>query len=244
MSPDIEIDLSHLSQKARHVIELSRKEAERFNQSFVGTEHLLLGLIKLGEGVAIAALRAHGLDPQAIRIDVEREIGTVPDQKRVSKLRLTPRVRKVLVLAEKVAKGLQSDSVDTEHILLGILDEGDGLAARVLLRFGINPDNVRQFVIAKDLNPAIAVRLPGSQRTTLQVGELLLLTADVIGVPIEPKPMSQAFAVELSGVRDSRILRFTFVTEDQVNAFVQGLEACCAFHGKDVRLPKLKLLDR
>jgi len=147
--------MSNFTPRAQQVLALARKEADRFNHNFVGTEHLLLGLIKLGQGVAVNVLQKMGLDLETVRLEVEKQVGTGPDQKQVGNIPYTPRVKKVLNLASKEAKQLQHTYVGTEHILLGLLREGDGVAARVLKNLDIDIENARQEIL-KELDPNFA----------------------------------------------------------------------------------------
>jgi ATP-dependent Clp protease ATP-binding subunit ClpC len=118
----------------------------------VGTEHLLLGLIKLGQGVAVNVLQKIGLDLETVRMEVEKLVGTGPDQKMIGNIPYTPRVKKVLSLAAKEAKALNHTYVGTEHILLGLLREGDGVAARVLKNMDVDIEQTRQEIL-KELDP-------------------------------------------------------------------------------------------
>ena len=136
---------------------LARKEADRFNHNFVGTEHLLLGLIKLGQGVAVNVLQKMGLDLETVRMEVEKQVGTGPDQKMIGNIPYTPRVKKVLALAAKEAKALNHTYVGTEHILLGLLREGDGVAARVLKNLDVDIEQTRQEIL-KELDPNFAAQ--------------------------------------------------------------------------------------
>src|SRR2546430_2423574 len=120
--------MNNFTPRAQQVLALARKEADRFNHNFVGTEHLLLGLIKLGQGVAVNVLQKLGLDLETVRMEVEKQVGTGPDQKMIGNIPYTPRVKKVLALAAKEAKALNHTYVGTEHILLGLLREGEGVA--------------------------------------------------------------------------------------------------------------------
>ena len=124
--------MHNFTPRAQQVLALARKEADRFNHSFIGTEHLLLGLIRLGQGVAVNVLQKMGIELETVRMEVEKQVGTGPDQKMMGNIPYTPRVKKVLALAAKEAKALNHTYVGTEHILLGLLREGDGVAARVL----------------------------------------------------------------------------------------------------------------
>jgi ATP-dependent Clp protease ATP-binding subunit ClpC len=131
---------------------LARKEADRWNHNFVGTEHLLLGLITLGQGVAVNVLKKRGLDLEVVRKEVEKQVGTGPDQKTTGNIPYTPRVKKILALAAEAARCLSHTYVGTEHLLLGILREGDGVAARVLTNLGVKAEDIR-LEILKELDP-------------------------------------------------------------------------------------------
>jgi len=148
--------MSNFTPRAQQVLALARKEADRFNHNFVGTEHLLLGLIKLGQGVAVNVLQKMGLDLETVRLEVEKQVGTGPDQKQVGNIPYTPRVKKVLNLASKEAKQLQHTYVGTEHILLGLLREGDGVAARVLKNLDVDIEETRKEIL-KELDPNFAM---------------------------------------------------------------------------------------
>ena len=144
--------LNNFTPRAQQVLALARKEADRLNHNFLGTEHLLLGLIKLGQGVAVNVLQRLGLDLETVRLEVEKKVGTGPDQKVIGNIPYTPRVKKVLSLAAKEAKALNHTYVGTEHILLGLLREGDGVAARVLKDLDVDIEQARQEVL-KELDP-------------------------------------------------------------------------------------------
>jgi hypothetical protein len=144
--------LSNFTPRAQQAMALARKEADRFNHNFLGTEHLLLGLIKLGQGVAVNVLQKMGLDLETVRMEVEKQVGTGPDQKMIGNIPYTPRVKKVLALATKEAKALNHTYVGTEHILLGLLREGDGVAAHVLKNLGVDIERTRQEIL-KELDP-------------------------------------------------------------------------------------------
>src|SRR4030095_3350756 len=149
--------MNNFTPRAQQVLALARKEADRFNHNFVGTEHLLLGLIKLGQGVAVNVLQKLGLDLETVRMEVEKQVGTGPDQKMIGNIPYTPRVKKVLALAAKEAKALNHTYVGTEHILLGLLREGDGVAARVLKSLDIDIEQTRQEIL-KELDPNLGTQ--------------------------------------------------------------------------------------
>ncbi len=144
--------MNNFTPRAQQVLALARKEADRFNHNYVGTEHLLLGLIKLGQGVAVNVLQKMGLDLETVRMEVEKQVGSGPETKMVGNIPYTPRVKKVLALAGKEAKALNHSYVGTEHILLGLLREGDGVAARVLKSLEIDIECTRNEIL-KELDP-------------------------------------------------------------------------------------------
>src|SRR5262252_9053780 len=144
--------MNNFTPRAQQVLALARKEADRFNHNYVGTEHLLLGLIKLGQGVAVNVLQKMGLDLETVRMEVEKQVGSGPETKMVGNVPYTPRVKKVLALAGKEAKALNHSYVGTEHILLGLLREGEGVAARVLKSLEIDIERTRNEIL-KELDP-------------------------------------------------------------------------------------------
>ncbi|MSU37138.1 MAG: ATP-dependent Clp protease ATP-binding subunit [Pedosphaera sp.] len=147
-----EENLNNFTPRAQQVLALARKEADRFNHNFVGTEHLLLGLIKLGQGVAVNVLQKLGLDLETVRQEVEKEVRSGNEAKASGNIPYTPRVKKVLSLASKEAKALNHTYVGTEHILLGLLREGDGVAAKVLKNLDVDIEQCRQEIL-KELDP-------------------------------------------------------------------------------------------
>src|SRR5881392_959794 len=144
--------MNNFTPRAQQVLQLARKEADRFNHNYVGTEHLLLGLIKLGQGVAVNVLQKMGLDLETVRMEVEKQVGSGPETKIVGNVPYTPRVKKVLALAGKEAKALNHSYVGTEHILLGLLREGEGVAARVLKSLELDIERTRNEIL-KELDP-------------------------------------------------------------------------------------------
>jgi ATP-dependent Clp protease ATP-binding subunit ClpC len=147
-----EESMSNFTPRAQQVLALARKEADRFNHNFIGTEHLLLGLIRLGQGVAVNVIKRMGLDLETVRLEVEKQVGSGPDQKMLGSIPYTPRVKKVLGLANKEAKALNHTYVGTEHILLGLLREGEGVAAIVLKRLDVDIEQARQEIL-QELDP-------------------------------------------------------------------------------------------
>jgi len=144
--------MSNFTPRAQQVLALARKEADRFHHNYVGTEHLLLGLINLGQGVAVNVLQKMGLDLDTVRQAVDEQVGLGPEAKPSGNVPYTPRVKKVLALAGKEAKSLNHSYVGTEHILLGLLREGEGVAARVLKSLDVDVDRCRKEILS-ELDP-------------------------------------------------------------------------------------------
>jgi len=132
--------------RARRVVVLAQEEARMLNHNYVGTEHILLGLIHEGEGVAAKALESLGISLDAVRQQVEEIIGR-GQQAPASHIPFTPRAKKVLELSLREALQLGHNYIGTEHILLGLIREGDGVAAQVLAKLGADLNRVRQQVI-------------------------------------------------------------------------------------------------
>ena len=143
---------ANFTPRAQQALARARKEADRFKHNFVGTEHVLLGLIRLGQGVAVNVLRNMGLDLETVRMEVEKQVGTGPDQKLGGNIPYTPRVKRVLALAAQEARALNHTYVGTEHLLLGLLREGDGAAARVLSGLNVDVEKARVEIL-KELDP-------------------------------------------------------------------------------------------
>src|ERR1700719_1900885 len=160
--------MNNFTPRAQQVLALARKEAERFNHNYVGTEHLLLGLIKLGQGVAVNVLQKMGLDLERVRMEVEKHVDPRPETKMIANIPYTPRVKKVLALAGKEAKALHHSYVGTEHLVLGLLREGEGIAARVLKSLEVDPARPRNEIL-KELDPNFAP--PESEAETPQEGD-------------------------------------------------------------------------
>ncbi|QQY07968.1 MAG: ATP-dependent Clp protease ATP-binding subunit [Candidatus Xiphinematobacter sp.] len=144
--------MKNFTPRAQQALALARKEADRFNHNYIGTEHVLLGLIKLGEGVAVSVLQRMGLDLEMVRVEVEKQVGTGQEAKIVGNIPYTPRVKKVLALAGKEAKNFQHSYIGTEHVLLGLLREGEGVAARVLKNLEVDLERARSEVM-RELDP-------------------------------------------------------------------------------------------
>jgi ATP-dependent Clp protease ATP-binding subunit ClpC len=158
--------------RARRVVVLAQQEARRLDHNYIGTEHILLGLIAEGKGVAARALESLGISLAAVRQQVEEIIGR-GQQTPSGHIPFTPRAKKVLELSLRESLQLGHDYIGTEHILLGLIREGDGVAAQVLVRLGADLNQVRQQVI--QLLQGHQEKEPVSARST--AGELRLLPA-------------------------------------------------------------------
>lgn len=143
---------TNFTPRAQRVIQLAKREADTFNHAYVGTEHLLMGLIALGEGVAVNVLERMGVSLDRVRFEVEKAVGHGPETKTVGNVPFTPRSKKVLHLAAAEAQALNHTYVGTEHILLGLLREGEGVAAQVLRSLGVDLDTAR-VEIMRELDP-------------------------------------------------------------------------------------------
>jgi len=133
--------------RARKVIALANQEAQRFNHEWVGTEHVLLGLVKEGTGVGANVLKNLDVDLHKVRMEVERIVKSGPEMAPMGRLPQTPRAKKVLEYAIEEAKALNHNYVGTEHLLLGLLREREGVAAQVLMNMGLKLEEVREEVL-------------------------------------------------------------------------------------------------
>ena len=145
--------------RARRVVVLAQEEARMLNHNYIGTEHILLGLIHEGEGVAAKALESLGISLEAVRHKVEEIIGH-GQQAPSGHIPFTPRAKKVLELSLREALQINHSYIGTEHILLGLIREGEGVAAQVLVKLGADLNRVRQS------GPAAAQRVPGQGAAT------------------------------------------------------------------------------
>ena len=133
--------------RARKVMALANQEAQRFNHDCIGTEHVLLGLVKEGSGVGAQVLKNLDVDIKKLRLEIEKLVKSGPDMVTMGKLPQTPRAKKVIEFAIEEARSLNHNYVGTEHILLGLLREADGIAAQVLMNLGLKLEDVRQEVL-------------------------------------------------------------------------------------------------
>lgn len=136
-------EYARFTDRARKVLQLANQEAQRLNHEYIGTEHILLGLIREGSGVAANVLKNLDIDIRKVRAEVEKIIQSGPDGVTMGKLPQTPRAKKVIEFAIEEARNLDHKWVGSEHLLLGLLREGEGVAAQVLTNLGLTLDEIR-----------------------------------------------------------------------------------------------------
>jgi ATP-dependent Clp protease ATP-binding subunit ClpC len=140
-------DFSNFTPKAREVVRLAKNEADKFNHPYIGTEHLLLGLVAVNDGVSAQVFAEMGVSLEGARFEVEKLVGQGPETKLVGNIPLTPRTKKVLQLAVVEAQAMGHSYIGTEHLLLGLLREGEGVAARALRNMNMDLDAARVAVM-------------------------------------------------------------------------------------------------
>jgi len=155
---------NRFTERARKVIILAKEEARRFNHDYIGTEHILLGLIREGEGVAAAVLQKLEVSLENIRLEIEKLVQPGPTTQIIGDIPFTPRAKKSLELAAEEARSLGHNYIGTEHLLLGLIREGEGIASQVLLNLGLDLNSVRNEVMG-----LLGSALPGmNQGSTAQ----------------------------------------------------------------------------
>ncbi len=189
--------------RAKQVIKLAKKEAQRLNHNYLGTEHLLLGLLKLGQGVAVNVLRNFSLDYESIRQEIEKLVGFGPEIQVYGDPALTGRVKRVFESANEEAAGLGHNYVGTEHLLLALLQQQDGVAAQVLDNLSVNLKEVRKEVL-RDLETfnlqLPPVRMPGMEPSSQRSQEKPSATS------VEKMPGLKAYGHDLTQMsRDEKI---------------------------------------
>ncbi len=137
----------NLTERARQVMAFANQEAQRFNHEYIGTEHILLGLVKEGSGKGVDVLKNLKVDPCKVRSETEKLLKSGPEQITPGKLPKTPRAKKVIEYAIEEAKALEHKVIGTEHLLLGLLREQDGVAAQVLMNLNLRLEDVREEVL-------------------------------------------------------------------------------------------------
>jgi ATP-dependent Clp protease ATP-binding subunit ClpC len=173
------------TERARKVLSLAQEEAQRFQHNYIGTEHLLLGLVREGEGVAAKVLFKLGVELQLVRESVEFSIGR-GDRIVLGEIGLTPRAKKVIELAVDEARRMNHHYIGTEHLLLGLLREGDGIGAGVLESLGVNLEKARRETLAVLSGSSSAIRatpipsppVPAEASSLVAEGEPVLICSD------------------------------------------------------------------
>lgn len=144
----------------------ARAEADRLGHNFLGTEHLLLGILKVGQGVAVDALARLGADAATLRSEVEKQAGPVVGPAQEGDIPYTPRFKKVLAYACQAAKELDHTYLGSEHLLLGLVRENDGMVARLFRSLGLTPESIHQQVL-KELDPNYATSSDNTQKPSI-----------------------------------------------------------------------------
>ncbi|MCK4463049.1 MAG: ATP-dependent Clp protease ATP-binding subunit [Candidatus Omnitrophica bacterium] len=139
---------SRFTERARKVILLAKEEAKRFNHDYIGTEHILLGLVREGEGVAAAVLASMRSSPDKIRLEIEKFVQPGPSTVISGDIPFTPKAKKVIELSMDEARNLGHNYIGTEHLLLGLIKEGEGVASQVLISLGLDLDKVRMEIMS------------------------------------------------------------------------------------------------
>jgi ClpA/ClpB-like protein len=209
--------------RARRVVPLAQEEAKRLDHNYIGTEHLLLGLIREGEGVGAKALESLGISLDAVRQQVEEIIGR-GQQAPSGHIPFTPRAKKVLELSLREALQLGHDYIGTEHLLLGLIREGDGVAAQVLIRLGADLNRVRQQVIlllhqSKEPRPARrsaeeGAPLPGVQARLDAVEDWLAAVEQRVGTGPDTSDLDE----QIDRVRRERLAAASAQEDEQAAA--------------------------
>ncbi len=167
---------NRFTERARKVIILAKEEARRFNHDYIGTEHILLGLIREGEGVAAAVLQKMGVSLENIRLEVEKLVQPGPSTQIIGDIPFTPRAKKALELAAEEARSLGHNYIGTEHLLLGLIREGEGIASQVLMNLGMDLNSVRNEVME-----LLGSALPGMNQAGAQAAKTKTPALDAFG---------------------------------------------------------------
>lgn len=181
------------TERGKKVVQLAHREALRLGHDIIGTEHILLGLIAEGEGVAVQVLESLGVNLDEMKIKVEEAVGSRPSKLRPVDLPLSPRAKRVLDLAIGEARNMRVNYVGTEHVLLGLLAEGEGIASQVMVSYGLDLENVRQelnkFLSNSDKESESSVK---GQQGTRNKGRSKTPSLDQLGIDL----------TEMSGKRE------------------------------------------
>ncbi|MFH1281663.1 MAG: ATP-dependent Clp protease ATP-binding subunit [Candidatus Omnitrophota bacterium] len=179
---------NRFTERARKVIILAKEEARRFNHDYIGTEHILLGLIREGEGVAAAVLQKLDVSLENIRLEIEKLVQPGPTTQIIGDIPFTPRAKKALELSAEEARSLGHNYIGTEHLLLGLIREGEGIASQVLLNLGMDLNSVRNEVMSL-LGSALpgGMGAPGAQASKSKTPALDAFGRDLTALARENK---------------------------------------------------------
>ena len=197
--------------RARKVMTLAREEARRFNHEYIGTEHILLGLVKEGSGVAANVLQNLDVELKKVRLEVERIVQSGPDLISVGQLPFTPRVKKALEFSMEEARALGHNYIGTEHLLLGLIREQEGVAAQVLLNIGIKLEDVRKEIIGL-LGQEPNSGGPGQEKEAKKGGK-----------PTSKTPALDSFGIDLTHLATEKKLDPVIGREDVIERVIQVL---------------------
>lgn len=211
--------MNNFTPRAKQVLVIARNEAKRLNHDYVGSEHLLLGLIGLGEGVAVEVLRSMGLNLDSLRLEVEKSSGAGGGTAIEGEIPFSPRLKKLLVMAAKEAKGLNFNFIGTEHLLLAILREGDSVAARILKNLNVDIDSVKTEVI-KALDPDF---LPDGGQTGFPGMNKMSPPPASAASGSEDMPALKAFGRDLTEMAEKKELDPVIGRKDEIERLIQVL---------------------
>jgi ATP-dependent Clp protease ATP-binding subunit ClpC len=178
---------NRFTERARKVIILAKEEARRFNHDYIGTEHILLGLIREGEGVAAAVLQKLEVSLENIRLEIEKLVQPGPATQIIGDIPFTPRAKKALELAAEEARSLGHNYIGTEHLLLGLIREGEGIASQVLLNLGMDLNSVRNEVMSLLGSALPGMSPPGGQAAKSKTPALDAFGRDLTALARENK---------------------------------------------------------
>ncbi|MFH0763312.1 MAG: ATP-dependent Clp protease ATP-binding subunit [Candidatus Omnitrophota bacterium] len=178
---------NRFTERARKVIILAKEEARRFNHDYIGTEHILLGLVREGEGVAATVLQKMGISLENIRLEIEKLVQPGPTTQIIGDIPFTPRAKKVLELAAEEARSLGHNYIGTEHLLLGLIREGEGIASQVLLNLGLDLNRVRNEVMEILGSVLPNLNQPGAQQSKSKTPALDAFGRDLTALAKEDK---------------------------------------------------------
>jgi len=246
------------TERARHVLTLAQEEALGFNHNYIGTEHLLLGLVREGDGVAAKVLASMGVELQSVRSAVELIIGR-GDSPVEGEMALTPRAKKVIEFTVDEARGLGKDHIGTEHLLLGLIREGEGIAAGVLESLGVSLDRARAAVLLMVRRQEMPAQIIDGKGIAAQVREEAKLRADKLHergitpglalVLVGENPSSLSYvrskgdAAEQAGIYSDMFHLPENTDQQTLLSRIFDLNEDGRFHGILVQLPLPKQLD-